>query len=351
MKNSVINWFLNIFKPQKEEVFPGAILEENVGSLKNERDVLFQDIVSAPAPVDWQPLDLNNLPNWPVLNQDRASSCVAFTMALMATIVFFLRSDVMIVFSGKWLYNWRRNKPGLGMISDDIFNIASTKGMIPEELMPSQNQSEAEINTFDPKPWHLEVGKALKISPRRVIVPVKDIETVASIMQVTKKPIMVWFNFAGIEWQDIPYVSGYDAPNRHSVTFIPPMLKDQRTVGIINGKKAIVIQDSWGLKATSLNGKRVITEDFYKSRNLFAAYFMNFYFDEGKGDRPWYDGTVVSLQKCLQFEGCFPLNVTPVENYGPTTTESVRKFQVKYNLPQDGKLNSATLIKIKELYK
>ena len=345
-----IFYFLkSLFAKPAPEIFTGALLDDRRG-LEQLNDIHFDEIVTAADPVNWRPLDTAKLPDWPVLNQNGAGACVAFTKALMASILYFTRKGIWVLFSPKWIYIARKNYPSAGMYGYDAFDIEATEGLVPEDMVPSQNLTEEQINNYSAEPWEKEVGKALRMSDQKVVLPVKDIDTVASVMQTTGKPVMVWFEFFYDEWTATPQAIRANPSLRHSVTFIPPKSSGQNSFGLYNGKKAIVIQDSWGLDRQTFNGKRIIDEDFYKTRNFFAAYSMRFKFDEGQRSKPVYDGTIVSLQKCLRYEGCFPTNIDFVESFGPVTKKSLAQFQQKYGLPASGQLDAATLAKIKAMF-
>jgi hypothetical protein len=134
---------------------------------------------------------------------------------------------------------------------------------------------------------------------------------------------------------------------RHSTTFIPSKNAGEMTFGIYEGEKAIVIQDSWGLQY-GIGGKRIIKESFLKKRNIFNQYDMRFKFDVSS--RAFYDGTIISLQKCLQSLAYFPSNIAFVERIGPATQEALRKFQQANGLPQTGKLDDQTLAVVKGVF-
>jgi len=107
-----------------------------------------------------------------------------------------------------------------------------------------------------------------------LVLPVKDIETVASVIQTTGKAVMLWFYFNNSgEWVGVPEIKDpnldISQANRHSVAGVDAVMYE--------GKKAIIIEDSWG-STFGFHGQRVITEDFFKARNFFAAYPINFKF-------------------------------------------------------------------------
>ena len=242
------------------------------------------------------------------------------------------------------------NKPAQGMVGTNAFSIAST-GMLPDVLMPSDGLSDTALSNPVSQDWYKKVAEIFAFGDDQpIIIPNGDIETLASVIQETGKPVMVWFSFNNGEWKDVPTATFLSTPYKHSVTAIPPQKPGEQTFGIYNGEKAIVIQDSWGNIANTFNGKRIITESFYKKRNLFAAYTMRFKFDGQRILRPSYDGTVSSLQDCLTFEGLFPSNVKARGTYGPITIEAVKKFQSKYYLELVGMIGPKTERLLKQMY-
>lgn len=346
----MFEWLMKLLKPQPERIFTGAIPDDRPESVKLG-DVHFEEIVASANPVSWPALDTSRLPSWPIFDQGSTSSCVAFTKALMSSILYELRIGVWIRFSARWIYSKRRNKPQGGMIGVDAFDIEAASGIVPEDMVPSERLTEAQISDYSSRPWEMEVGKALRMSDQRIILPKGDIEAAASVQQTTGKPIMVWFMWHYEEWvKNVPAILRPAPPYHHSTTFVPPRAKGESSFGIYQGEKAIVIQDSWGIANGTLAGKRIITERFYRERNTFAAYSMRFRFDEGVGDRPVYDGSIVSVQKCLRYEGVFPTNVDFYENVGPTTKKSLAQFQQKHGLAITSKLDEATVQLLKQLY-
>jgi len=118
----------------------------------------------------------------------------------------------------------------------------------------------------------------------------------------------------------------------------------------VSGRKCLRIEDSWGL-AGGIGGRRWFSEDFVTKRVILADCLAVFDFEGGVGTRPSYDGTIISLQTCLRFEGLFPTDVPYAENYGPVTKDAVKKFQVRYNIsPAVGTFGPITKAKVISLY-
>jgi hypothetical protein len=335
--------FLNRFTVRPSN--PGAILpsQEEMQTV-NE----FKEIVASANSVTWKPLDTSRLPEYGLYNQDGSSSCVMATLALMCSILYFLRTGQWVRFSFWWFYTQRRNKPGLGSIATDAFKIWKEKGALPDEFMPSDNKSETEVNKPIPYEWLKNVAQSF-MGSEPIYLPIKDIDTVASVIQTTGKPVMVWFRFSNAEWSAVPAVLGTSAPSCHSVTAIPPNGDTTMTFGLYEGEKAIVIQDSWGKYLNTFNGKRIIKESYFKNRNVLAAYVMNFKFDTIAA-KPLYDGSVKSLQDCLKYEGFFPTNVDSTGYFGNITKDAVIKFQRKYGIDPIGIVGPITKKKLTELF-
>jgi len=259
------------------------------------------------------------------------------------------------------------------MAGVDAFNIART-GATLEELVPSQNMTDSQMDGTEIPQYKHDVGSVFKIG-NYVSLPIKDIDTIASVIQTTGKAVMVWFYFNRDEWVDVPIIKYPDLnlnageTSRHSVTAIDFTL--------YNGKKALIIEDSWG-QFFGLNGQRVITEDFFQVRNWFAAYPINFAFDDqtqpqpepqpspgpGKPKHtftkplvfiPWDSAKnqpadlashesqktdVVALQNILKYEGRFPSNVSSTGYYGSVTAKAVYAFQVAHKVAPLSELDS-----------
>lgn len=296
--------------------------------------------------IDWKTKDFKDIKNFPVRNQDGSSSCVAQTIALMAGIENYLEEERFIEFSAKDIYT-RRTNPGGGMIGVEALDIWRKYGITFEILIPSQNQGESEMNTITRKTSDKEIGEIFKID-NFFQLPF-SVEQIATIMENGRKnsiakPVMVWFQFPRAEWDSKPDVSNsnFDLV-RHSITAID--------YGIMDGKKGIFIQDSWGLDRSTENGLRFISEDYIKSRMVFCAYVNDEANDwqkvkvteeierpilrlKSKGD------SVKELQKILGLkqDGIF----------GIQTWTKVREFQKTHNLTIDGIVGKNTWAKLLE---
>jgi hypothetical protein len=233
--------------------------------------------------------------------------------------------------------------------------------------------TDAQMDAVKIDDYKERVGEIFKIG-NYVVVPVKDIDTIASIIQTTGKAVMVWFYFENVEWTTYPTVLNPDLDlhgsftSRHSVTAVDYTL--------FRGKKCLIIEDSWGTQYGQA-GQRIIDEEFFKTRNWFAAYPMNFVFDaqveeQALSNKPRYrwnktlafsptfftDPDVVALQNVLKYEGLFPSNTASTGYYGSITAKAVLAWQKAHKVAPLSELEQLagrvvgvrTLAKLNELY-
>ena len=339
----------------------GALVDPRTAEEK-KNDYRFEEIVACVNPVEW--IEKKEYRTFPIFDQDGSGSCVAQTIAKLLGIMYWLKNQSYVHFSATHVYQRRNNKPKPGMSGVDALDIAR-QGVTLEELVPSQKMNDEQMDCASIPDYKKQVGEIFKIG-NYVLLPIKDIDTVASTIQTTRKGVMVWFYFERDEWTNVPEIKHPEVtlstPNiaRHSVTAVDWTL--------YNGKKALVIEDSWGT-SYGIAGQRIITEDFFKARNWFAAYPINFKFEEMATPKPKYnfqkqlefgqtDKDVEALQMILRYEGLFPENVGPTLFYGAITAKGVLAFQKKHNVAPMAELDSLqgrvvgpkTILKLNQLY-
>ena len=262
----------------KKENITGALLDERSKD-EQEKDFRFEEIVARLAPTFWE--EKTEYRKFPIFDQNGSYTCVAMTLAKCLGIMHQINQGEWIDFSPGYIYQHRVNKPGGGMMGIDAWEIARKKGALLEELFPSQRKTDAQIDTYQVKDYKKDVAYIFK-TENYVVLPVKDIETIASTIRKTGKGVMVWFYFTLNEWKrNVPIIqepglSIYGTRTaRHSVTAVDYTL--------YKGEKALVIDDSWGLDS-GISGQRIITESFFKKRNFFSAYPINFVFGEERDE-------------------------------------------------------------------
>lgn len=324
--------------------FTGALMDTRTPYEKSF-DVNFDEIVAGLAPVIWEEKQPSQWRRYLIRNQDGSGSCVAQTIAKMAGIHHQNNHGEYVEFSASFIYNKRSNAPGAGMIGVNAFDIWNKFGIVPEVMMPSQNMSDSQMAAVSQDTADVLVGEVFR-SGSLVVLPSKSHERVASVIQHTGKPVMVWFRSDYSSWsKNYPTIPGSGSAweVHHSVTAVDYCL--------INGKKHIIIEDSWGSTGIDGSGQRAIAVEVFDALNTFAAYVMNFKYDdrEEKPDqtKPKYNfkkdieygvmgnADVVALQKILKYEGLFPVNIEATGNYLGKTAEAVVLYQKKYKLSPD----------------
>lgn len=358
----MINFIKNLFK----KTYPGTgALPDTRPDSEREKDYQFKEIVASADPVNWVEKPQSAWRKFPIFNQNGSGSCVAQTMAKLLGIMYFLKNQLYVHFSATHIYQRRSNKPAGGMAAVDAFDIAR-KGVTLEELVPSQSMTDPQMDGISIPDYKQKVGEVFKIG-NYVILPIQDIDTIASVIQKTNKGVMVWYFFEYAEWENVPSIKNLNLTAlsgtavRHSVTAVDFTL--------YQGKKALIIEDSWGPNF-GVGGQRVITEDFHKSRNLFAAYPITFQFEEqSTPTKPQYTFTkelkfgqtnndIKSLQDILKYEGLFPINTESTGYYGSITAKAILAWQKKHQVASDAELDQLagkvvgpkTIEKLNQLY-
>lgn len=332
----IIDFLKSVFEQEYKEPILGVLDEET----PSDTVVQFEDVVAKSAPAIWIEKKDSDIIKLPYLWQATSSSCVAHTLALMYTILFMIKHNVITKFSAAWFYRSRINKnigDGEGMYFGDIEKMGATIGAMPYDLMPSDGLTDKQIDAIKTSWFHEKIAGIFTLNTKWVNLPF-DFDTVAATQQITKKGIMIWFKFGPGEYfgKAIPQVLGTDVRYAHSVTVIDS--------GVFNGKEYLIIQCS----ADKNQSIKKISRSFY-TRAYLNRYPMNFKYEIG-GDKPVYDRTIVSAQRCLKYEGLFPSNVDFAERVGPTTQDALKKFQEKYSLPVTKTIDRVTEKKLEELY-
>lgn len=344
-----------------EQVFTG-VLEDNRAPSDKQKDYQHQEVVAGAGSgiVRWGGLS-DKYKSYPIRDQDGSSSCVAQTGALMLGIENETEEGVFVELSAGDIYTRRSNNGG-GMIGDDAFRIMRDHGATLEMFMPSQRIGESEINRLKRKPSFEQVGKVFRTNGW-VYTGVANIEEAAEAC-MQGYPVMVWFRFPRAEWTSRPRLSNKMGQGdlyldqvgenkndvvHHSVTILPYSAH----IGE-DGKKYVIIQDSWGHHSTTQNGLRYISEEYYQKRHTLAGYnkpLPNNWRDNESVpdiDRPVVNiplktlrfgqrsAAVAELQKVLKYEEVFPQTIDITGYYGSITVKAVKSFQVKYGLSADG---------------
>lgn len=297
-----------------------------------------KEVVASAAQIQWTEKPQTSWRQFPIFNQDGSGSCVMQTQCKEMGIMRYLTDGTYVHFSVADGYQRRVNKPESGMGAIDARAIAQA-GITLEVLSPSQNMSDAQLDAVVVEPYKHDVGGVFAV-PNYLQLPNQSIDSVASTIQATGKGVMIWVYFLIDEWTNRPTVIhsglelGASTTLRHSITAVDFTLQ--------GNEKCLVIEDSWGPGA-GMGGQRVITESFFKARNWYAGYLVNFKFQAQPAVKPHHTFTadlqlndqspeVKALQDCLRWDGEFPTNADSTGVYGPITQKAVGDYQLKHGL-------------------
>lgn len=327
-----------------------GIVEDPRSKEDQAKDYIHDELFMAPPAPVWEERESRK---YLIFDQDGSGSCVANAVAKVLGIDEIYEGREFVDLSRRDIYVRRANKDA-GMYLPNALEIAMKHGSTYEALVPSERRNEAEMNVWDGITAETDAIAAKYRSKGYVQLPL-DIDAIASITS-QGKAVLLGARFDYDEWTDIPWVK----PNSsrqcgHGVAIVDNILR--------NGKKYLVIDDSWG-PGHSEYGQRLISEEFLKARCFYAGYTLNlslepqpepvkpkhtFKFWMKMGDK---NTEVVALQEILKYEGLFPANVDSTGLYGPLTQNAVKKFQDKYlGYNNAGKqVGPATLAKLNELY-
>lgn len=320
------------------EIYMGARNTQNQEQIA--KNYAFGEICTAPAPVVWIEKDRKNYRSFPIRSQDGSGQCVVMTLATEMGIIFKEKYGEWIDFSSSFPYQQRKYPTISGCTSEDIYSVFPKIGDVFEKDMPSQDINDAGAMAIIKKKYFDDLAKVYKIN--RIALPL-EFETIASVVQATGKGVMIWVHFHPSEWTNIPTVSNNIPTSGHSITVVDFTLKD--------GKKYLVIQDSWGLKYAD-QGLRLISEEYFYARCYQAGYLMAFNVQDNSivPERPHFILNSVSKAKdCLKWEGIFPSNVPSNDVADNIFRSALVKYQTRYGiyptLGNFGPLTNASLAK------
>lgn len=348
--------------PNEKSFISGADIDTRTEEEKKAA-YKFRETVATANPVVWTEKGPADWRKFPIFNQNGSGSCVAQTEGKELGIMRWLKDKNYVHFSATDIYQQRANRPAAGMSAVDARGIVKRNGATLEVLAPSQGLTDEQMDATVIEPYKRQVGQVFAV-PNYLEFVNGDMESIASFIQTTGKGVMVWFYFKYEEWTDHPTIKfpslELAAPStiRHSVTAVD--------FALVNGKKCLIIEDSWGPQY-GLSGQRVIDIDFFKARNYYAGYLMNFKFDEqAVPAKPKHTFNVdlvfemegpevVALQDCLKYEGLFPSNAQSTGYFGAITRKAVQDFQVKYGIATQasagyGRVGPLTRAKLNTLF-
>lgn len=306
------------------EHIPNGVAEDPRSPEEKAKDYPHNEMLGAVAiyTSDWKEKQQSEWVSLGKREQDGSSSCGGQAGAKAAT---YITSEEMSAI----IYRLRKNYPSEGMYLQNIGKILVKNGVTTEVKAPSQNMSEAQMNSAIVPELEKKVDSYYFLPIRQTL----DMDLVAKALDKGHS-IIVLTHFKNSEWRAVPMVNGNDEPlYGHFVTIIP------KNYLLYNGEKSVVIDDSTGNWST-LNdkGQRILTESWLKERcnGLMALVpkvenpkpvLEKFVFPLEYGAK---SDEVKTLQDLLKLEGCMKQSVPSTGLYFEITRQAVLKFQLKY---------------------
>jgi len=301
------------------KTYNGAIIDPI-----DERDYQLEE-VGMFAPVNW--VEKKEIRQFEVKDQAQSSSCVANATSKILSIENYLEEGRYFPLSARDLYT-RRTNNGLGMNFREAMKLGHEQGVTLEYLMPSNGKSESDMNKADDRTGFTAKTGEIVRGGNYIATPF-NIDSIASVIN-QGKGVLLGFLFDYNEWDlEVPIIN----PNsklscHHGVAGIDFCIK--------NGKRAIVIDESWGFRNIT---QRYITEDWFTNGRVTASWYYedlpNINNEElveikYKFDYDLYFGmrspAVSKLQEVLISQGYLFIR-EPTGYFGSLTLQAVKDYQ------------------------
>jgi len=302
---------------------PGALLDNRSEELKAKDYKSTNPELASAVTLKWIEKPVSAWKNYPARNQDGSSSCVAQAFQKAYTVL------TGKINSAHPIYRSRMNFPGEGMYLYDGGDIFKKQGTVDETEDVSQNVGEAIMNLPISEQVKLLLAdgmKCRKIGAYIFVTANKDIDAIAEAIEKYGHCIItVQSNYN--EWTSIPVVNG-EPKWGHAICAIDYVL--------YQGKKYIVIEDSWGPNLGQFDDRRILSAEFLQARCTGALYItppvpptpFHYVFTKTL-KKGMVSADVEALQKALKQFGFFP-QIATTKTYGTVTEASVNKFQLAY---------------------
>lgn len=316
------------------------------------------ELLPGDAPLMWVKKNENEIKDYPTWNQDGSSACVAFAKARQVATRIHTLTGQWIDLSPASIYQLRPNKPNGGMNIAEANDIVNKRGVALEAFMKSQRLSEVKIDLVERTPVAELSAKAFAEAVVRYFYMPIDIDRIAQTIESGRAVSLLIFSNEAEYARKVPVVISNtityaNADIRHEITAVDYFINS-------NAERVLRIKDSAHFGGFA---ERDITKEFLEKRCILADAIEVFNLG-GSGitipdiipdvanNKPVFDGSIMSAQRCLKYEGLFPADVAFVNNLGPVTKKAINDFQKKYGLSTvgTGTLGPLTRAKLYQLY-
>lgn len=327
-----------------EQEFLGAIPEDNRTQEEKDKDYPHFEILGMGS-IEWREKPKEEWVKLTPRNQNSPKG-VSFSCGGQALAKGFEYSTKKMM-SARPPYLKRVNAPAGGMAIYDLGNIAVKTGTTIEELCPSVNMTEAEMNVV----W---IGDTPFKFSAHYNLPIKDkfdIDLVATALQ-SGHVVIFGVSSNREEWGEVPVFSDTSTTFSHYIVAIPG------NDTLHKGQKAVVIDDS-DTPQTTIDGKgqRILTENFLKNRCWGIKAFVPFkvvekpkFFFARNMQKGSFGEDVKQLQQALAHLDLYPTTEKFDGIFGKITKTAVIKFQTAHGLLPDGIVGAKTRFVLNQLF-
>ena len=288
---------------------------------KKALDYSHEDLAQGDVQIKWVDINDKKIKSFIIQNQDGSSSCVAQGTSKILAMHEVLEGREYTQLCPKFIYTRRQNYPDGGMWLPNALDIACKYGSCKELLLPCDNKNETFMNNKENEEYECKEDAQKYKGKFYFEIKNRNIDNIASVLE-QGYGVLIGVRFDYDEWTEVPFI------NQNST------LKCGHGIAVVNyclldGKKVLVIEDSWG-PGYGKGGVRYITEEFLNARCFYAGYVTslpNYIFT-----KKLRFGSMGLDVKMLQQK----LGVTVDGNFGNYTRLAVEKFQRTNGLVPDG---------------
>lgn len=292
--------------------------------------------------VEWKEKPEISWKSFPIRNQNGSGMCGAFSLAKA------LGANNVDEYGYKnldtrFIYNLRQNKTTPGMWMGDLFEIAIKYGAPEDTTLASDNLTEQQANTYQYTEALREEAKKFRGSS--YVYTRVDVDDVNVAINNGFYPILL-LRCNIQEWTAEPKTISTVTRQDYDINHFVPVVDTT----IYNGKKCLIIEDSWG-SSYGKNGRRILSEEFVDQRIETIGYVIDWKALPAPQKPEKHTFTkilkrgmnnveVKILQDILKYEGCMVPTQESTGFYGSITANAVKALWKKHNIATKAEIDS-----------
>src|SRR3990167_6762046 len=157
--NTLKSLYRFLFNPKLNT---GALPDTRSENLK-QKDYKFEETIAGINPVVWTEKSRDKWRKFQEQDQRQTFSCVAQTIRKMLGVHYFLKTGTYVDFSSSHIYKRRANTPWPGMSGIDALDIVKNGGVTLEQLLPSIQSKDKEVDEMKIEQYKQDVASVFKI--------------------------------------------------------------------------------------------------------------------------------------------------------------------------------------------